>query len=102
MSVILPNNAYNGSATLVLAGMIVFCLIRSFITWMRKPLLLLPGPPQVPDAVRVAGDRPLFHHRSQHMLDLVATLDPGGEPRARPSGDGLLSARSGTGAAEAD
>jgi len=34
---------------------------------MRKPLLFLPGPMQVPEQVRVAGDRPLFSHRSSQM-----------------------------------
>ena len=44
---------------------------------MRKPLLFLPGPMQVPDHIRSAGDRPLFSHRSPQMLDMLAKLEAG-------------------------
>ena len=67
---------------------------------MRKPLLFLPGPMQVPDVVRVAGDRPLFNHRSQQMLDLLAKLDAGCKPLFGTSGDVMFFASSGTGVME--
>ena len=67
---------------------------------MRKPLLFLPGPMQVPDVVRVAGDRPLFNHRSQQMLDLLAKLDAGCKPLFGTSGDVMFFASSGTGGME--
>src|SRR5208282_1772049 len=44
---------------------------------MRKPVLFLPGPMQVPDFVRQAADRPLYNHRSQQMEDLLAKLEAG-------------------------
>ena len=34
---------------------------------MRKPLLLLPGPMQLPDHVQTADNSPLFSHRSAEM-----------------------------------
>lgn len=67
---------------------------------MRKPLLFLPGPMQVPDHVRAAGDRPLFSHRSQQMLDLLAKLEAGCKPLFGTSGDVVFLASSGTGAME--
>ena len=47
---------------------------------MIKPLLFLPGPMQIPDVVREAGNRPLFNHRSTEMVDLMASL----ESRCKP------------------
>src|SRR6266705_3127174 len=47
---------------------------------MRKPLLFLPGPMQVPEQVRVAGDRPLFSHRSSQMSELLSKLEAGCKP----------------------
>jgi len=67
---------------------------------MRKPLLFLPGPMQVPDAVRVAGDRPLFNHRSPQMLELLAKLNTGCKPLFGTKGDVLFLASSGTGVME--
>jgi serine---pyruvate transaminase len=67
---------------------------------MRKPLLFLPGPMQVPEAVLAAGDRPLFNHRSQQMLDLLAKLNAGCQPLFGTQGDVLFLASSGTGAME--
>src|ERR1041384_5655840 len=67
---------------------------------MRLPLLFLPGPMQVPDSVRAAGDRPLFNHRSQQMLDLLAKLRAGCQPLFGTKGDVLFLASSGTGAME--
>ena len=67
---------------------------------MRKPLLFLPGPMQVPDQVREAGDRPLFNHRSPQMLELLARLEKGCQPLFGTKGNVLFQASSGTGAME--
>src|SRR5262249_41130433 len=67
---------------------------------MRKPLLFLPGPMQVPDPVRAAGDRPLFNHRSTQMMDLLARLESGCKPLFGTTGDITFLASSGTGAME--
>jgi serine---pyruvate transaminase len=67
---------------------------------MRKPLLFLPGPMQVPDAVRAAGDRPLFNHRSPQMTELLVKLQAGCQPLFGTKGDVLFLASSGTGAME--
>src|SRR5437867_368511 len=87
--------------------MIVFCPIEEFSYFvppqgvlMRKPLLFLPGPMQVPDQVRVAGDRPLFSHRSPQMSELLSKLEAGCKPLFGTTGDVLFLASSGTGAME--
>jgi aspartate aminotransferase-like enzyme len=67
---------------------------------MRKPLLFLPGPMQVPDFVLAAGDRPLFNHRSPQMLELLARLQTGCRPLFGTKGDVIFLASSGTGAME--
>src|SRR5690242_19014222 len=67
---------------------------------MRKPLLLLPGPMQVPDPVRAAGDRPIFNHRSPQMTELLARLEAGCKPLFGTTGDVIFLASSGTGAME--
>src|SRR5262245_37051211 len=67
---------------------------------MRKPLLFLPGPMQVPDVVRAAGDRPLFNHRSTQMLELLAKLHSGCKPLFGTKGDVIFLASSGTGVME--
>src|SRR3989442_13314184 len=67
---------------------------------MRKPLLFLPGPMQVPEQVRVAGDRPLFSHRSSQMSELLSKLEAGCKPLFGARGDILFLAASGTGAME--
>jgi serine---pyruvate transaminase len=67
---------------------------------MRKPLLFLPGPMQVPDQIRAAGERPLFNHRSPQMLELLARLEKGCQPLFGTTGDVLFQASSGTGAME--
>lgn len=41
---------------------------------MKRLLLLLPGPMQVPDEVAEAARRPLFFHRSQRFLDFQERL----------------------------
>jgi aspartate aminotransferase-like enzyme len=55
---------------------------------------------QVPDFVRIAGDQPLFSHRSPQMLDLLARLDMGCRPLFGASSEVLFLASSGTGALE--
>ncbi len=67
---------------------------------MRKPLLFLPGPMQVPDPVRAAGDRPLFNHRSRQMGELLSKLEAGCKPLFGTTGDVMFLASSGTGAME--
>ena len=67
---------------------------------IRKPLLFLPGPMQVPDHIRVAGDRPLFSHRSRPMLDLQEKLEAGCRPLFGTQSDVLFLAASGTGSME--
>ena len=67
---------------------------------MRKPLLFLPGPMQVPEHVLAAGDRPLFNHRSPQMLELLSKLEAGCRPLFGTKGDVLFLASSGTGAME--
>src|SRR4029079_1223820 len=67
---------------------------------MRKALLFLPGPMQVPDVVRAAGDRPLFNHRSPQMLELLAKLENNCRPLFGTKGDVVFLASSGTGAME--
>ena len=67
---------------------------------IRKPLLFLPGPMQVPDHIRSAGDRPLFSHRSRPMLDLLNSLEAGCRPLFGTESDVLFLASSGTGAME--
>src|SRR5207253_2296831 len=67
---------------------------------MRKPLLFLPGPMQVPDQVKLAGDRPLFNHRSPQMSELLSKLEVGCKPFFGTAGDVLFLASSGTGAME--
>ena len=67
---------------------------------MRKPLLFLPGPMQVPDQVQIAGNRPLFNHRSPQMLELLARLETRCQPLFGTSGNVLFLASSGTGAME--
>jgi aspartate aminotransferase-like enzyme len=67
---------------------------------VRKPLLFLPGPMQVPDFVSSAGLRPLFSHRSPQMLELLSRLEAGCQPLFGTAHDVLLLAASGTGAME--
>src|SRR5438067_1123967 len=67
---------------------------------MRKPLLFLPGPMQVPDQVRAAGDRPLFNHRSPQLVELLSKLQTGCRPLFGTKGDIIFLASSGSGAME--
>ena len=67
---------------------------------MRKPLLFLPGPMQVPEHVREAGDRPLFNHRSPQMTELLTRLEAGCRPLFGTLGDVVFLSASGSGAME--
>jgi len=67
---------------------------------MRKPLLFLPGPMQVPDEIRIAADKPLFNHRSPQMLDLISRLEDGCRPLFGTTGDVVFLAASGSGSME--
>jgi serine---pyruvate transaminase len=67
---------------------------------MRKPLLLLPGPMQVPAQVLQAAERPMFSHRSAEMIELLLRLEGGVQPLFGTNGDVLFLAASGTGAME--
>src|SRR4051812_25378855 len=67
---------------------------------MRKPLLFLPGPMQVPDEIRLAGNKPLFNHRSPQMFDLVSRLETGCRPLFGTSSDVIFLSGSGSGAME--
>ena len=67
---------------------------------MKRPLLFLPGPMQVPDPVGAAANRPLFSHRSKQMLDLRSRLQSGLRPVFGTGGDIVFLASSGTGAME--
>jgi aspartate aminotransferase-like enzyme len=55
---------------------------------------------QVPDHIRSAGDRPLFSHRSQPMLELLSKLEAGCRPLFGTESDVVFLAASGTGAME--
>src|SRR5437764_4912382 len=67
---------------------------------MIKPLLFLPGPMQVPDEIRAAGNLPLFNHRSRAMSDLLSRLEQRCQPLFGTQADILFLASSGTGAME--
>jgi len=67
---------------------------------MRKPLLFLPGPMQVPEHVLAAAQRPMFSHRSPEMLDLLSKLEMRSRPLFGTKEDVLFLAASGTGAME--
>ena len=67
---------------------------------MRKPLLFLPGPMQVPDEIRLAGDKPLYNHRSPQMFDLVSRLEAGCRPLFGTSSDVIFLSASGSGTME--
>lgn len=55
---------------------------------------------QVPDEIRIAGDKPLFNHRSPQMFDLVARLENGCRPLFGTTADVIFLSASGTGSME--
>ncbi len=67
---------------------------------MKRYLLLLPGPMQVPDAVAEAGGRPLFFHRSPEYMEFKSRLESRIQPLFGTTSDILFLSSSGTGAME--
>jgi aspartate aminotransferase-like enzyme len=55
---------------------------------------------QVPDEIRIAGDKPLFNHRSPQMFDLVSRLEAGCRPLFGTSSDVIFLSASGSGIME--
>jgi len=55
---------------------------------------------QVPDEIRIAGDKPLFNHRSPQMFELVSRLETGCRPLFGTNGDIVFLSASGTGVME--
>jgi len=55
---------------------------------------------QVPDEIRLAGDKPLFNHRSPQMFDLVSRLEAGCRPLFGTTSDVIFLAASGSGTME--
>ena len=67
---------------------------------MKKPLLFLPGPMQVPDHILAAASRPMFNHRSSEMDAFLSKLENGCRRLCGTAGDVIFLASSGTGAME--
>ena len=67
---------------------------------MKRFLLLLPGPMQVPDQVAKAAERPLFFHRSPEYMEFRARLESRVQPLFGTKSDILFLSSSGTGAME--
>ena len=67
---------------------------------MKRFLLLLPGPMQIPDRVVQAAERPLFFHRSPEYMEFRARLESRVQPLFGTSSDILFLSSSGTGAME--
>ena len=55
---------------------------------------------QVPDEIRIAGDAPLFNHRSPRMFELIARLDEGCRPLFGTGSDVIFLSASGSGVME--
>ena len=68
---------------------------------MKRLLLLLPGPMQVPDPVAEAAKSPLFFHRSERFMEFQSVLRRRIQPvMGTESGEVLFLSASGTGAME--
>ncbi len=67
---------------------------------MKRFLLLLPGPMQVPDPVAKAAERPLFFHRSPQYMEFRARLESRIQPLFGTTSDILFLSSPGTGAME--
>ena len=67
---------------------------------MKRPLLFLPGPMQVPDSVAEAAKRPLFFHRSSRFTEFRSKLVSRVQPLFGTTSDILFLSASGTGAME--
>jgi len=55
---------------------------------------------QVPEEVLLAGNQPLFNHRSPRMFELLTRLESGCRPLFGTTGDVIFLASSGSGAME--
>ncbi|PPH24783.1 pyridoxal-phosphate-dependent aminotransferase family protein [Rathayibacter toxicus] len=66
-----------------------------------KTRLATPGPTEVPDEIRLAGARPIIHHRSPSMELLMERIARRLRPLFRTERDVFVSLTSGTGAMEA-
>ena len=67
---------------------------------MKRLLLLLPGPMQVPEEVAEAAKRPLFFHRSPRYTEFEARLRSRTQPVFGTTADVLFFPSSGTGVME--
>jgi serine---pyruvate transaminase len=65
-----------------------------------KTRLATPGPTEVPDEIRLAGARPIVHHRAPSMERLLGSITGRLKPLFRTERDVLISLTSGTGAME--
>ena len=67
---------------------------------VKRLLLMLPGPMQVPGAVAEAAGRPLFAHRSSEYMDFRCRLQSRVQPLFGTTADILFMSSPGTGAME--
>lgn len=65
-----------------------------------KTRLATPGPTEVPDDIRLAGARPIVHHRAPSMERLLTSITKRLPPLFKTERDVLISLTSGTGAME--
>lgn len=65
------------------------------------PLLMIPGPTNLPDEVREALAQPSIYHRGDEAAELVARCEQGLKKLLGTEGDALILTSSGTGAMEA-
>ena len=65
------------------------------------PLLMIPGPTNLPDEVREALARPSIYHRGDEAAGLIARCERGLKKLLGTEGDALILTCSGTGAMEA-
>lgn len=68
---------------------------------MKTKYLLTPGPVELPDAVRLAGAKPLISHRCRAFSDLLAGIEEKLSALFRSDAPFILLPSSGTGALEA-
>jgi len=69
--------------------------------WSEESLLMIPGPTNLPDAVRRALAQPSIYHRSQRAAELLETCSEGLRRLFATEGDVLILTCSGTGGLEA-
>ena len=68
---------------------------------MKNPLLMTPGPSQVPPETLLAMAEPIFHHRTPAYKEIHTEVSEGLRRIFFSSGDVVIFASSGTGAMEA-